>query len=371
MKFIIKPVFLLSLLLTVSAGIQAQELSEKPIRLAVSGLTHAHVSFILGRKDKPDMRLVGVYEPNRALALRLAKAYHFDTALIYDNLDKMLDAVKPEAVAAFGSIYEHLAVVESCAPRGIHVMVEKPLATTPEHARKMQQLAQKYQIHLLTDYETSWYPSNAKSNQLVNDSNFVGNIRKVVFHDGHQGPKEIGCNQEFLDWLTDPVQNGGGALMDFGCYGANLMTFLKKGETPLSVSAVVRHYKPAVYPKVEDDAVILVNYPESQCVIQASWNWPFNRKDMEIYGETGYIVSENNNDMRLRNRSMKGEERRHVTSKDIAVYEEPFSYFFDVIRGKVKQNPYDLYALENNLMVVKILDAARKSAETGKTFYFK
>ncbi len=164
-----------------------------------------------------------------SLQKSMPKSFKFDTALLYTNLDKMLDQVKPEAVVAFGSIYDHLAVVEACAPRGIDVMVEKPLATTMEYAVKMQDLALKYNIKLLTDYETSWYPSTAKSWQLVNDSNYVGTIRRVVIHDGHNGPKEIGCSKEFLDWLTDPVLNGGGAIMDFGCYGANLMTYLTHG----------------------------------------------------------------------------------------------------------------------------------------------
>ena len=351
-------------------NLQAQEPQEKPIRLAIAGGTHGHIAFILGRKPKSDFIMVGLYEPNRELAMRLAKQYNFNPKLIYSDLGKMLDSVKPEAVVAFGSIYEHMNVVEECAPRGIHVMVEKPLATNVEHAKKMSELAEKFHIFLLTDYETSWYPTTAKSFGLVNDSNYVGDIRKVVIHDGHQGPKEIGCSKEFLDWLTDPVQNGGGALIDFGCYGANLMTYLLKGEEPVSVTAVTRHFKPEIYPKVDDEATIIVSYPHSQCIIQASWNWPFGRKDMEIYGVTGYIIAANNYNLHLRNGKMDTERSVKVTSKDIAVYEDPFSYFADVIKGKIKMTKYDPYSLDNNMIVVRILDAARQSAETGKTVKF-
>jgi len=291
--------------------------------------------------------------------------------LIYSNLTNMLDQVKPEAVLAFGSIFEHMATVEACAPRGIHVMVEKPLATNNFHAKRMVELAEKYHIYLLTDYETSWYPTTAKSFQLVNDSNFIGQIRKVVIHDGHQGPKEIGCEKTFLDWLTDPVQNGGGALIDFGCYGANLMTYLMKGQTPLSVTAVTQHFKPEIYPKVDDEATIIVSYPKTQCIIQASWNWPFGRKDMEIYGASGYIVAVNNNIMRIRKEPMQAEQTKQVTSKDIDIDVDPFSYFADVINGKVKMTSYDPYAITNNVVVVKILDAARESAKTGRTVKLK
>ncbi len=345
--------------------------SKQPVKLAIAGMTHGHIAFILRRKDKGDFILTGFYEPNKELALSLAKKYNFNPDLIYNNLGKMLDEVKPEAVVAFGSVFEHMAVVEACAPRGIHVMVEKPLATNVANAERMAELAHKFNIHLLTDYETSWYPTTAKSFQLVNDSNFVGKLRKVVIHDGHRGPVEIGCDKVFLDWLTDPVQNGGGALIDFGCYGANLMTGLMHGEKPISVTAVTRQFKPDIYPKVDDDATIIVNYKNAQCIIQASWNWPFDRKDMEIYGESGYVITIDKENMRLRKREMRIEKSQIISAKDIDVYEDPFSYFYDVIKGKITMKPEGLYALENNIMVVKILEAARESSQTGKTVMFR
>jgi len=371
MKTIIHSLSVFLIILVISSSAQAQTISEKPIRLAIAGMTHAHIAFILGRKDKGDFVLSGVYEPNTELAKRLSKRYGFSENLIYSDLGEMLDKVKPEAVVAFGSVYEHMAVVEACAPRGVNVMVEKPLATNVKHAERMATLAHKYNIQLLTDYETSWYPTTAKSFQLVNDSNFVGKLKKVVMHDGHQGPKELGCDKLFLDWLTDPVQNGGGALIDFGCYGANLMTGLMHNQKPLSVTAVTKQYKPDVYPNVDDDATIIVNYPMAECIIQASWNWPFNRKDMEIYGDGGYIITIDNTNMRLRSKAMPSEVPQAVTAKDIKVYEDPFSYFYDVLKGKVTMKPYDLYALENNVMVVEILEAARESAKTGKTVLIK
>ena len=354
----------------ISCRLQAQTSSNSPVRIAVAGITHGHVGWILGRK-KTDVTVVGIFEPDNELAQRYAKRYNFSTTLIYNDLGKMLDAVKPEAVVAFGSIYEHMAAVEACAPRGIHVMVEKPLAATLQQALRMDSLAKKYHIQLLTNFETSWYPSTVKTYELVNDSNYTGKIRKVVIHDGHQGPKEIGVSKEFLDWLTDPVQNGGGALMDFGCYGANLMTYLMQGQRPISVTAVTQHFKPDIYPKVDDEASIIVTYPTAQCIIQASWNWPFGRKDMEVYGATGYIIAVNNNTLRLRAQPDSVEHSRWVTVNDVAVYTDPFSYLADVIRNKIKVPQNGLYSLPTNLTVMRILDAANQSAKTGKTIYLQ
>ncbi|MEO8471782.1 MAG: Gfo/Idh/MocA family oxidoreductase [Chryseolinea sp.] len=342
-----------------------------PLRVGVAGITHGHVGWILGKTTKTDVSVVGIYEPDVALSQKFAKQYGLASSLFYTDLDKMLDATKPEAVVAFGSIFQHQAAVEACAPRGIHVMVEKPLATTVEAALKMSALAKKNKIFLLTNYETSWYPTTDKTYQLVNDSNFVGNIRKVVIHDGHSGPKEIGVGKEFFDWLTDPIQNGGGALVDFGCYGANLMTYLMKGEQPVSVTAVTQQFKPDIYPKVDDEATIIVSYPKAQCIIQASWNWPFGRKDLEVYGVTGYIIASNSSTLHTRGKDMKTETVREISVNDTKTYQDPFLYFSDVIRRKIKVPENGLYSLENNVTVVKILEAARESAKTGKAVALK
>jgi len=358
-------VLVLILLVTiVNKKVYAQPTS-KPVRLAVAGISHGHVPWILGRKDKSDIVLVGVYEKDTALSRKYAAQFGIDTALFFTDLNSLLQAVKPEAVVAFGSTFEHLMVVEACAPRGIHVMVEKPLATTYKQAQKMEALARRHNIHLLTNYETSWYATTEKTYQLVRDSNQVGRLTKAVFHHGHQGPKKIGVNPEFFAWLTDPVQNGGGALMDFGCYGANIMTYLMQGEEPLSVTAITQQIQSSVYPKVEDEATIILTFPHTQAIIQASWNWPFNRKDMEVYGDAGYVITKDDSQMRVRT---NGEEwQMSVSASDLGVYQDPFSFFAEVIRGRIKVTPHSLYALQNNVTVVRILEAALQSAKTGKT----
>src|SRR3990170_5852354 len=161
--FLIFSVSCLCLNMTPVFKTAAQSTSNKPVRLAVAGITHGHAGFILGRKPKPDIELVGIYEPNTDLAKRYSKSFGISTDLFYTDINKMLETAKPEAVVAFGSIYEHMAVVETCAPKGIHVMVEKPLATNLAHAKRMEDLAGKYKIHLLTNYETSWYPTTEKT----------------------------------------------------------------------------------------------------------------------------------------------------------------------------------------------------------------
>ncbi|MCG8321256.1 MAG: Gfo/Idh/MocA family oxidoreductase [Cytophagales bacterium] len=365
--FIFSIVLASHLIHTTSAHARAS--SEKPLRVGVVGLVHSHVHWILGREDRGDIEIVGIVEPNRSLAERYAKRHGYPMELVYNTIEEMIEKAQPEAVTAFNTIYDHLKVVQVCAPEGIHVMVEKPLAVNLEHAVLMEKLAKQHDIHLLTNYETTWYGSNHRAYQMIHEERAIGSIRKIMVNDGHPGPKEIGVNQEFLEWLTDPVQNGGGALTDFGCYGANLITWLMKGLKPISVTAVIQQFKPEIYPKVEDEATIILTYPKSQGIIQASWNWPVHRKDIEIYGTTGYIVNANRENMRVR-LGIDQQEQKLVADPLPKPVDDPFSYLAAVVRG-APVGKYDLSSLENNMMVMEILEAAKLSARTGKTIFLE
>ena len=343
--------------------------TEAPLKVGIAGITHSHVHQLLRRPEQGDIKIVGIAESNRDLAKRYADRYGYSMDIVFNTVEEMIAATHPEAVTAFGSIYDHLGVVEACAPKGIHVMVEKPLAVSIAHVKKMEGLAKKHKIHLLTNYETTWYSSNHKAYEMV-ENNAIGELRKIVVHDGHEGPEEIGVNPEFLEWLTDPIKNGGGAVIDFGCYGANLVTWLMKGERPISVLAMTQTIKPEKYPKVDDEATIILKFPKSQAIIQASWNWPFSRKDMEIYGKTGFILSDNATDIRYRLDSKEAVKSEKL-EKRIAPYNDPFSFLSAVIRQKITLPPYALSSLENNVVVVEILEMAKESAKTGKAVQFK
>ncbi len=344
---------------------------QKVVRMGIVGMTHDHVNAILNTPEHEGMVLVGFVEPNKELALRRLKKANLPESLWFATIEEMLEKAKPEAVCDFRSTFEHLETVEKCAPRNIHVMVEKPLAVNIVHANRMQFLAKKHKIHLITNYETTWYASHHKAFDMIHNQDFMGEIRKVVVMDGHSGPKEIGCSPEFLKWLTDPIKNGGGAIMDFGCYGADLMTWLMKGEKPISVSATTKTNKPDVYPKVDDEATIVVQYPKAQGIFQASWNWPFDRKDTEIYGQKGYIFANKNSTMRVRSGSRNAEPEYIVEAKLLqSPQNDPFSYFAHVVTGNI--NPEnDLGSLKINMVAMEILDAAVKSSKTGKVVWLK
>ena len=353
------------ILFLISISVSAAD--ETPLRLAVAGITHGHLGEVVRRMNRGDFQIVGVAEPNDAYRKRNDLIGRLPENLFFADLGQMLDETKPEVVVAYGSIYDHLSVVEACAPRHVHVMVEKPLATTWKAARRIAELAEQYNIHVLTNYETTWYSTNQHAKQLI-DAGKIGDLVRINIYDGHEGPKEIGCGPMFLEWLTDPLLNGGGAVVDFGCYGANLATWLLKGQEPLSVYAVLQQKKPDVYPKVDDDATIVVQYPGCTVQIMASWCWPQGRKDMYVYGLKGSIFQLTPTQMEtFIDRRQSG---RFEAPRLESPYNDSFRFLRAVVRNEITLQPYDLSSLENNLMVVRILDAARKSAKSGKPIKF-
>lgn len=345
--------------------------SANPLRVGIAGVVHDHVHGIFGREHKGDLEIVGIAEPNRAVAVQYCKRYGLDSNLIYPSLAEMVTKTKPEAVLAFNAIFDHLAVVEYCAPLGIHVMVEKPLAVSETHSRRMLALAAKHKIQLLTNYETTSYPSLQVAYEKGVERKELGELRRLVFHTGHPGPKEIGCSPQFLAWLTDPTLNGAGALNDFGCYGANTSTWLLQGKTPQKVTAITMQVKPQVYPKVDDDATIILQYADNtEVIIQASWNWPFGRKDMEMYGRTGYLFCQDATHLQYRETEKSA--TVPITGNSLpAPYNDPYGLFVKVIRGEVTLPAYHPASMENNKIVVKILEAARLSAKQGRTISWK
>ncbi|MEO8392689.1 MAG: Gfo/Idh/MocA family oxidoreductase [Chloroflexota bacterium] len=342
--------------------------STAAVRLGIAGMTHGHIDEPLRRPDNGDIEIVGIAEADPAVVRRYSDRYKVDASLIYADLETMLDATHPEIVAAYGSIYDHLRVVEICAPRGIHVMVEKPLAVSMEHAQRIADLAQQNHVHVFTNYETTWHASNHAVYDIIHEQKRMGEIRKMVVHDGHEGPQEIGCPPEFLAWLTDPVLDGGGAVIDFGCYGCNLATWLMDNQTPTTVTAVLQQLKPEVYPKVDDEATIILTYDRTQAIIQGSWNWPIGRKDMEVYGQTGYAQALD----RFTIRSQKAKDKPAQTETLGArprPFDDTYSWLAAVLRNNITVEDNDLSGLTNNLIVMQILDAARESARSGQTVH--
>ena len=350
-----------------SRGFSAQA----PTRLVIVGLDHDHVWGLLDAIAKePDAQLVAIADPHPELVSK-AKARVPAGVKFYDDYRKMLDEIKPEAAIVTTENDRHLEILRECANRHIHYSTEKPMASTAADAREMERLANEAHIKLMVNYWNAWVAPTHDLFQRVYAGE-LGPVQKIVVEQGHQGPREIGVSKEFAAWLYDPVKNGGGALIDFGCYGAEWALWLKG--RPARVYAHALKLKTSQHNTVDDDAVIVLEYPDSTAVIQASWDWPYSKGQVEVYGPKGSLLAtEQQLFYRPSNTQQQkvGLDGQPLTLQPVPhEISNPIAYFLYCIRGEHAGGPEiavaDPVDAHMNVGVVEVLDAAKESIRTGR-----
>ena len=348
-----------------SSRAQPESSSNAKTRLAIAGLDHDHVWGLL--KDlagEPNAELVAIADSHSELVDR-AKRTVPASVKFYSDYVQMLNETKPDGVIVTTENDRHLEILRECAKRHIHYSTEKPMATNAADAREMEQLANQAGIKVMVNYWNAWVAPTHSLYHRVHD-NQLGPVQRIIVQYGHQGPKEIRVSKYFADWLYDPVKNGGGAIMDFGCYGAEWAVWLKG--RPTRVSAVTQKLKVDQHNTVDDDATIVLDYPDGTAIIEASWDWPYNMGQVQVFGPKGSLLA-TRNDLFFRSpadsSAKVGLEGERI-ALDPAPKEtsNPISYFVDCIRNnKPIEDPL---SMKLNVQVMEILDAARESARTGK-----
>ena len=352
------------ILLFMPAAARAQANSGN-VRLAIVGLDHDHVWGILKDiKQVPQAKLVAIASTHPELVQK-AKALVPADVKFYSDYVAMLDQMKPQAVIITTENDLHLPIVRECARRHIDVEMEKPMATTGADAREMERLANAAHIKLMVNYFNNWLPSYQQLYQQVKDGK-VGPIHQLVSQYGHQGPREIGTSKEFAAWLYDPVKNGGGAVMDFGCYGAALALWLKG--RPEKVFARSLKLKVRQHNAVDDDDVIVLEYPDGTAILEPSWDWPFTMERIQVFGPHGSLLAlpdallYRGTNVRASAQSPDGQPETLASLP--LTGSNPIAYLVDCIQHN--RPITGLLSARLNVEVNEILDAAKESIRTGK-----
>jgi predicted dehydrogenase len=343
---------------------QAQT-SRAKTRLAIIGLDHDHVWGLLRDiSNVPQADLVAIADPHPEL---IAKAKRRVSASVkfYSDYVEMLNAVRPDGVIITTETDHHLPIVRECAKRRINIEMEKPMATTTSDARQILRMAQQNHVLLMVNYVNNWFPSTQKLYKEVRAGK-IGPIDKIIVQFGHQGPREIGTSKEFAAWLYDPVKNGGGALMDFGCYGADLAVWLKG--MPAKVFARALTLKAAQHNAVEDDAVILLEYRDATGLVEPSWDWPYTMERIKVFGLRGSLLGLPGGLLYEAfnvQPSVDHPDGYPVSLPSLPLEESnPIAYYIAHIRN---HEPIGgLLSGKLNVEVIEILDAAKDSIRTGR-----
>jgi predicted dehydrogenase len=327
-------------------------------RIAFVGLVHSHCWTQLRNVVTIDgVELVGIAESEPELVAE-AKTLVPD-AEFFNSYQELIEKKKPEIVWAFVENNRHLEIAEYLAPRNVHMIFEKPLASTLEDAKKIRALALQHKVHVMTNYQMAWWPTNQEIKRQA-EAGTVGEVLRLRGIVGHGGPGSEGARSKFFfDWLTDPVKNGAGALVDFGCYNA-LWSLWIKGR-PETVYARVDHLQPEKFPKVEDNAVLVLGYKDGVGLFEGSWDLPSSFQDLEIFGREGSLyMTRRALELRKGRGGPKEIEPIALSPED----SDPIRYM--VSRVKSGKAPDNIVGLDINVDVVEILEAAKQSAATGR-----
>jgi predicted dehydrogenase len=335
----------------------ALPLCAQDYKLAIIGMVHAHVwGHLKPMLTSKDAKLVGIAETNPALIAEARKRGAADVPF-FDDYVKMLDRVKPDIVWAFVENNRHLEIVESCATRKINVIFEKPLAGDSRDALAIQALARRSGIKIEVNYQMAWWPANYAAKAQA-DSGAVGQVWRLHGIVGHGGPGSTGLSKYFFDWLTDPVKNGAGALMDFECYNA-LWSLWYLG-LPDTVYASVNHLRPEVFPKVEDTSAMILSYKKGVGVFEGSWDLPRSLQDLEVFGLKGSLYMKQQG-VELR----QGKETKDIPLETLPPERsEPVAYMVWALKHN---KPIEgMVGLDINVEVNRIIEAAKMSIVTGR-----
>jgi len=336
-------------------------MAREPLALVVHGVSHTHARWLLDWSLPDAFRVVALVEPDAGLRDRFARAFGLSGSSAVPRFAD-LPPVDAEAVAGFGPVSEHTGVVADAARAGLAVMLEKPLATATADAERIAELAARHRVGVFTHYETDAYASLAALAVRLQAGDIGTPLRITAAH-GHPGPVERGVNAECLAWLADPARDGG-AITDFGCYGIAQTLWLLGGRLPERVTAHGWTRKPERYPGVEDDATLVLDHGDASAAIQPSWCWPYDRKELTVFGPGGSLHARSADELIRRNGD--GSRQRLDCPTLPLTRADPFVRLASFIRDSAGPAETDPTHLSNAVATARVLEAARRSAREGR-----
>jgi predicted dehydrogenase len=257
------------------------------LRIGVLGLTHDHIWHHTDDLAASDaVEVVAVASEHEDLLEKFEAAVPVTAR--YSSAEQALEQAQLDVVMVYDDNRRSVDLAIAALRVGIHAVVEKPIAATLDQADELLAEARKADAQLVVNWPIAWYPAFRHAITLAR-SGRIGEVNHVEYRAAHMGPKEYGCSEYFYEWLYDPQRNGGGVLADYACYGA-LAAHLLLGP-PHRVYATAGRYQKD-YIDVEDNAVVIMEYPCAHAIAQASWSQigPGTGQNPVIYGTTGTIL---------------------------------------------------------------------------------
>jgi predicted dehydrogenase len=309
-------------------------------------------------KAQKDVELAAVVEKYSDKAEAFAQKFQIKNQ--YETMEQMLKAGSVDALVIGTPNFLHAPQAIAALKAGVHVMVEKPMALNAREAEKMMDASAKSGAKLMVahcwrfDEDVLW---------LKKESRKLGKIIRT---------KGIGVHMHWgpAGWFTQKQFAGGGALADMGIHALDTARFLLGDPQPVSVYAKIgTHYKDF---DVDDTGVIIVEWDNgTTSYIESGWWQPHAdgpEAATQLYGTTGFgqlfptqleLPNAKTQKMKVVKSGFKFPRKEHCPQ---SMYDAQMAHFVDCIRKNKTPVPGGLEGLMN----MKVVDAAYKSARTGK-----
>ncbi len=295
----------------------------------------------------------------------------------YDDYHEMLEKEQFDIIICCSENAKHPDVVEACAAAKVNVCVEKPMAMCLSDAVRMVRACQAAETTMLINWPATWSPSARKVKALI-DEDVIGRVLEVKWRGGHTGPLGSGAAHTGVSEAAAPMTGfergatwwhqtaaGGGAMLDYCCYGSMLSRWYI-GE-PGIAAVGMRANLDSPWGDADDNGAMIVRFPSAMGLFEGSWTtWSHGVPPGPIvYGTTGVLVAESKD-----GKPVVRLDRGHGQT---TIYEpEPLpegrqQVSEEFIRHLETGAPlHPTLEMMFNLEVMAILDAGVRSASSGK-----
>jgi predicted dehydrogenase len=329
------------------------------LRVGVLGLSHDHIWGNLKElAESSDGVLVAAADPHPELQEQVRS---YGCEQVFADYGELLDTVPLDAVYIYADNRQGVDLAIQAAARGLHIMIEKPMASTLAGADRMRGAARAAGVQLMVNWPIAWWPHLQYALKLI-DEGRIGEVFQVNYRSAHAGSRELGCSPYFSEWLYDPHRNGAGALMDYCCYGAALTCRLLG--LPARVTAVSGRLRKEDLP-AEDNAVLIMQHARAISTSTASWTQIGHMSSYipMIYGSAGTLIVQHR-EVWLADAEHEDGVKLDLPPPDVG-QRNSAEFFLGHIRSG--EPIAGLCGADVGLMAQEVLEAGLRSAAEGQT----
>lgn len=236
-----------------------------PLKVAVIGAGNMGRHHVRNYAILPDVELLGVADVNPDSS-SLAKEYG---AEFFSDFKELIEQHHPDAVSIVVPTPFHYDIAKYCLERGIHCLIEKPIASTVNAADKLIALAKKNELILTVGHIERYNPLIRKLKLLV-DSGAVGKITSII------------CQRVGGFPAVEPKTD---VIIDLAVHDIDIINYFLN----MVPQKIHSHGSRTHHSKEVDSAEILLDYGHASGFVQANWLTPVKIRTIAITGSEGYL----------------------------------------------------------------------------------